>query len=138
MTPEQFEANQEAQLRTYRARVSQGRQLFGKEETNMGNSLKLSEARQATPAVSGVGAWAEKLRKAAFDAVSTEDMTALMQGLLKKAQAGDLAAAKLVLTYLTGGGAPQVQVTKVIERTIVKRQKPKRVVMEPTANGNGA
>jgi hypothetical protein len=79
-------------------------------------ALKLSEARALTPAPTGIGAWAEKLRQAAFDAVKESDMTELMAGLLAKAKAGDLAAAKLVLGYLTGGGAPKVQQVLVVQQ----------------------
>jgi hypothetical protein len=72
----------------------------------MGHSLRLDEARVATPKPNGVGAWADKLRQAAFDAVKESDMTDLMGSLMKRAKDGDNNAAKLVLNYLTGGGAP--------------------------------
>jgi hypothetical protein len=77
--------------------------------------IKLAEARVLTPAPTGIGAWAEKLRQAAFDAVKEQDITELMAGLLAKAKAGDLAAAKLVLGYLTGG-APKVQQVLVVNQ----------------------
>lgn len=71
----------------------------------MRNSLKLSDARERTPAPTGVGAWAAKLKAAAFDAVMEKDMTEIMADLVKRAKSGDLGAAKLVLNYLTGPAA---------------------------------
>jgi hypothetical protein len=55
--------------------------------------------------------------------VKESDVEALMAGLMKKAQAGDVAAAKLVLGYLTGGGAPKARSEK-------RRRKPRP---EPTS-----
>jgi hypothetical protein len=91
-------------------------------ETNGNGVLKLNDARILTPAPTGVGAWAEKLRAAAFNAVKEADVTEIMAGLVKKAKEGDQAAAKLVLNYLTGGGA-KVQPVVIIERGRKKAKK---------------
>lgn len=104
--------------------------------------MKLADAKQQTPAVSGVGAWAEQLRQAAFDAVRPEDVTAIMATFVQKAKAGDPAAAKLVLNYLTGGGAPKIMVEKVVVRRGKRRPRvvdeaplPKPVVVESPGAG---
>jgi hypothetical protein len=82
-------------------------------------TLTLREAESRTPAPAGVGAWAEQLREAAYDAVKDQDVKDLIETYMAKAKAGDLAAAKFVLNFLTGG-APKVQVQKVL---VVKRSK---------------
>lgn len=82
------------------------------------HALKLSEARDLTPRPDGVGEWAQRLREAAFNAVSETDMTELMASLLARAKAGDLAAARLVLGYLTGGGAPRVQQVVMVQQNV--------------------
>ncbi len=76
--------------------------------------LTLAAAGGRTPPLAGIGAWAEKLREAAFDAVKAEDITAIIASQVEKAKAGDQAAARFVLGYLTGQAAPKVE--KVIER----------------------
>lgn len=76
-------------------------------------SMTLDAARQLTPAPPGIGAWAEKLREAAYNAVKETDVEELMQVYLKKAKEGDQKAAKFVLDFLTGG-APKVQLQTVI------------------------
>lgn len=78
--------------------------------------LRLADARVLAPKPEGVGAWAEKLREAAFNAVREADITELMESLIARAKGGDLAAARLVLTYLTGGGAPRVQQVVVVQQ----------------------
>jgi hypothetical protein len=52
-------------------------------------SLKLADARALTPRPEGVGAWAEKLREAAFNAVSENDVTDLMKSLVERAKADE-------------------------------------------------
>lgn len=74
---------------------------------------RLSEMADLTPPPTGVGAWAEKLREAAYDAVKEGDVKELIQGMMEKAKGGDLKAAKFVMDFLTGG-APKVQVQTVI------------------------
>jgi hypothetical protein len=48
------------------------------------------------------------LRKALFDAVSAEDVQAIAQKLANRAKKGDVAAAKLLLSYLIGKPAAAV------------------------------
>lgn len=45
------------------------------------------------------------LRQALFDGVTEADVAEIAQGLVKKAKEGDLAATKLLLSYLVGGVA---------------------------------
>lgn len=88
----------------------------GKQRRHM---LKLADAAELTPPVDEVGEWATELRKAAFNAVSEQDITDIMRKQLEKAKAGDSAAAKMVLGYLTGGGAPKV---KIVQQVVVAQQ----------------
>src|SRR5207237_3907656 len=46
------------------------------------------------------------LRQALLDAVSPDDLAAIAQALAQKAKQGDVAAAKVLLTYLVGKPAP--------------------------------
>lgn len=78
--------------------------------------LRLNEARQLTPAPEGIGAWAEKLRSAAFNAVSEEDVQDIMEGIKKRAKEGDLNAAKMLLGYLTSS-APKVENRVIVVQT---------------------
>lgn len=48
--------------------------------------------------------WMIGLRQALFDAVTEGDVKEIAQGLVERAKKGDMAATKLVLTYLVGGG----------------------------------
>jgi hypothetical protein len=48
------------------------------------------------------------LRKTLFDAVSEDDLRAIAQKLVRRAKRGDVAAAKLLLTYLIGRPADTV------------------------------
>lgn len=92
---------------------------------------RLSEMQSLTPAPNGVGAWAEKLREAAYDAVKEADVQELIKSLMEKAKAGDLKAAKFVMDFLTGG-APKVQMQTVI---VHKRTKTTQRQAPPPAKG---
>lgn len=91
-------------------------------------TLTLRDAAEAAPAPSGVGAWADRLRAAAYDAVKESDIQEVIQAQLVKAKAGDQKAAKFVLDFLTGG-APKVQLQKVVvykqSRTVQRQAKPR-------------
>lgn len=82
------------------------------------NTLKLADARERTPAPAGVGAFAEKLRLAAFDGVREADMTEIVAKQVAAAKGGDLKAAKFITDFFTGGGAPAVKVEKVVIREV--------------------
>ena len=86
--------------------------------------VKLAEARQLTPAPAGIGSFAEQLRLAAFNAVKETDIAEIITKQVELAKDGDPAAAKLVLGYLTGGGAPK----QVVEKTVVVEKTRKRKV----------
>ena len=66
------------------------------------------------PPSNGVHDWMLGLRAALFDAVTEGDVTEIAKGLVAKAKAGDMAATKLLLTYMCGGGM-QVKQTIIIE-----------------------
>lgn len=66
------------------------------------------------PAPSGVPEWAQRLRQAAFDGITEEDMAAIVRAQVDKAKAGDQQAAKFVLEYLVGIGAPAKSITQTI------------------------
>lgn len=74
----------------------------------MGQSLKLAEARERTPAADMLGPQAQAMRAAALEAITIDDITAIIKKQVEKAKAGDQSAAKFVLDYATGG-APKVQ-----------------------------
>lgn len=65
----------------------------------------------------GIGDWASRLRAATFNAVNESDMTEVMQAVVKRAKAGDLAAAKLLLDYMAGGRQGNVRQTVVVRQT---------------------
>lgn len=80
------------------------------------NSMRLAETEVIAPI--GVGDWAARLRAATFNAVNESDMTEVMQAVVKRAKAGDLAAAKLLLDYMAGGRTGGVRQTVVIQQQV--------------------
>lgn len=66
--------------------------------------------REIVPA--GVPEWAQRLRQAAFNGVTEQDMAAIVKAQVEKAKAGDERAAKFVLEYLVGIGAPARAITQ--------------------------
>jgi hypothetical protein len=74
---------------------------------------------KSTPVPTGseVAQWMARLRAALFEAVTEDDIREIAAGLVRKAKAGDLAAAKLLMTYVLGGGN---NVTKVQQAVIVQ------------------
>jgi hypothetical protein len=75
----------------------------------MRNSLKLADAKAATPPVQIIGKYAAQLREALYDACSEGELVDVMKSQVAKAKAGDTKAAKFVIDYLTGGAAKQAQ-----------------------------
>jgi DNA-directed RNA polymerase specialized sigma24 family protein len=71
-------------------------------------SITLKECRERTPVPVRLGEYYEQMREAVCDSVSAEDVGEIMQALLAKAKAGDVAAAKLVLHQVAGPAAPRV------------------------------
>lgn len=96
--------------------------------------MTLTEARERTPSpTEGIGQWAEKLRAAAFDAVGETDIKEILAKQVEKAKAGDAAAAKFVLQYLTGAAAPvvsekRIETIKIVDRGSKKSKERTRVV----------
>jgi len=77
--------------------------------------MRLDDAEAHAPAPSGLGLWAEKLRAAAYNAVTEADVEAMISAQVEKAKTGDATAAKFVLGFLAGP-APKVQVKQVVIR----------------------
>lgn len=77
--------------------------------------MRLEDVEANAPAPSGLGMWAEKLRAAAYNAVTESDVEAMISAQVEKAKAGDATAAKFVLGFLAGP-APKVQVKQVVIR----------------------
>lgn len=83
--------------------------------------MRLDDAEAAAPAPTGLGLWAEKLRAAAYNAVTEADVEAMIAAQVEKARAGDAAAAKFVIGFLAAP-APKVQVQKVVIRGRSKKR----------------
>lgn len=95
--------------------------------------MRLDDAEAAAPAPTGLGLWAEKLRAAAYNAVTEVDVEAMIAAQVEKAKAGDAAAAKFVIGFLAAP-APKVQVQKVVIRGRgKKRPADPDAVASPTA-----
>lgn len=62
----------------------------------------------------GVGDWMLKLRQALFDAVKEADVKEIAEGLVKRAKEGDMAATRLLLTYVAGGAQPTIKINKAM------------------------
>jgi hypothetical protein len=76
--------------------------------------MRLGEARENTPAPTGPGTWASQLKEAAKNAVSVEDVAAIVQQQVEKAKAGDAAAVKFVMGFIAAE-SPQPQPVKEIK-----------------------
>lgn len=66
-----------------------------------------------------MGAWAEKLREAAFDAVKETDIQEIVAKQVELAKTGDPKALKFVSEFLLGG-PPKIQMQKVV---VIKKSK---------------
>ncbi len=75
----------------------------------MTTSLRLADAREMTPPVAALGERAQAARAAIAGSVSDDDLAAIMAAQVKKAKAGDSAAAKFVLDQIVGK-SPSIQV----------------------------
>ena len=56
--------------------------------------------------------WQTRMRAAFFEAVTTDDMREIVEGLVKKAKAGDAVATRMLLGYAIG--SPQVSVKNAV------------------------
>lgn len=106
----------------------------------MGQTLKLADARNIAPPVEVLSERAQALRQAVTESVTTDDVAEMMKAIVTKAKGGDLAAAKFVLDYLTGG-APKVQLNIGVRGKSQPEDQPpattRPVVYPPSTNGNG-
>jgi hypothetical protein len=72
-------------------------------------TITLAQAREAFPSLGESAACAQKLKAAIFEGVKESDMKAIMEGLVKKAKHGDLAATKTLLDFVSKSApAPQL------------------------------
>lgn len=65
--------------------------------------VTVKELQATMPSPSAVATRVTELRKAMFEAVSQEDITAVMQTVVRDAKAGDLKAARLLIDLLAPG-----------------------------------
>lgn len=79
-------------------------------------STTLAVAREVAPPVNEMPKWAQQLRAAMFNAISTENMARIMGALVKKAEGGDLKAISMVFDYVAGG-----KVTAHVRQTVVSK-----------------
>ena len=68
--------------------------------------------RVEAPAREAFTDWQARMRRAFFEAVSEDDMREIVEGLVKKAKSGDLAAIRMLMSY--GIGSPNVQVKNAV------------------------
>lgn len=71
----------------------------------------------APPTGSEIAQWMARLRSALFEAVTEDDIREIAEGLVRKAKGGDLAAAKLLMTYVLGSGS---NVTNIRQAVVVQ------------------
>jgi hypothetical protein len=79
-------------------------------------TLKLSDARILAPKPEGIGAYAEKLRSAAYNAIAEDDVNALMKTMIERAKKGDTAAAKFVMGFIAGGEVHRPTATHILSQ----------------------
>lgn len=76
----------------------------------MGRLAENSPIRRVSPPdPSSVQSWQLSLRQAMFEALDPDSVREIVRTLVAKAKAGDLAAARLVLSYAVGGTTVQVK-----------------------------
>jgi hypothetical protein len=69
------------------------------------------------PARNDIGDWMQRLRGALFDAVTEEDVAAIAKDLVKRAKDGDLAATRLLFSYVLGGsGTVKVRQAVIVQQ----------------------
>lgn len=64
---------------------------------------------------SAVAGWQASLRQAAFNAINADDVRQIVEGMVKKAKEGDVAATKVVFELFLGGKQSLTQNNVVIE-----------------------
>lgn len=67
------------------------------------SSLVLTQVRATSPAVAEIAQAAQRLRTAAFQSVSEQDMSDVMKTLVKRAKDGHVGSARLLLDYVGNG-----------------------------------
>lgn len=87
--------------------LASARELASRKQKRGSAMMKNNDIKAKTPKLSGIGEWAEALRKAAYDGVRETDISEIMGVLILKAKEGDMKAARFVLDYLTGSAAPR-------------------------------
>jgi hypothetical protein len=88
--------------------------------SRINHSLKLSEARERTPAVNPVEAMRQQLQLELFGAVKAADVQGIAAKLKDMALAGDLKAMKLFFQLFDAGKAPSQTIN--IEKAILEVQ----------------
>lgn len=105
------------------------------------NSLSLGKARTQTPAPTGIGAWAEKLRMAAFEGIKESDVTEIVAAQVQKAKEGDPKAIKFVMEMIGSTAAiaasppPPIHVTVNGVRGKTKPRQARPTMVESSDKG---
>jgi hypothetical protein len=74
----------------------------------MAERAKILTRRTEPPRATDVASWQMQMRSAMFESLDPDAIRAIVAGLVSKAKAGDMAAARLILSYAVG--SPVVQV----------------------------
>lgn len=89
-------------------------------------SFKLADARERTPPAPPSAV--EKLRAAVFESISVDDVKDLMEGLVKRAKDGDMAATKVLLGYISAGAGQ-----RPVQQVVMLQNNP----ASPASSGQG-
>lgn len=89
----------------------------------------------APPPAEGVGAFAEAALEAAFNGITSGDMSEMMKAIVGKAKAGDMKAARFVLEFLGTHKPPPPQVTVHLHKTKRTRESRQTHGREPAEPG---
>lgn len=71
--------------------------------------------KNVAPTPVDVASWMTRLRTALFENVSEDDVAEIARTLVAKAKAGDLAATRLLLGYVTGGSSTVIKQAVIVQ-----------------------
>jgi hypothetical protein len=67
------------------------------------------------PSPVDVASWMTRLRTALFENVSEDDIAEIARSLVAKAKAGDLAATRLLMSYVMGGAGMNIKQAVIVQ-----------------------
>jgi hypothetical protein len=88
--------------------------------------------RPRAPQPSTIASWQAQMRRAMFEALDEDAVRDIVAGLVEKARKGDLAAARLVLTYAIGSP------TVVVKNATISAQAPPPLPQPPSKAAPGS